>query len=62
MSKDQVIKHNGGWGIVMEVLHAGWDCYIMEDLVSHAKELALSPEDSGKPLEGLGQGALMAAV
>lgn len=27
--------------------------YIMEDLVSHAEELALFLEDCGKPLEGV---------
>lgn len=47
--------------MVTQVLHAGWGCYTMEELVSHAEELALSPEDCGKPLEGVRE-ALMLAV
>lgn len=31
------------------------ECYVMEDLVSHAEELALSLEDCGKSLEGVGR-------
>lgn len=61
MSKDCVVKHIGGWGIVTQVLHAGWGCYIMEDLVSHTKEFALSPEDCGNPLEWVRE-VLMSAV
>lgn len=46
------VEHTGTWGRVAEVLGVGGESYVTEELVSHAEELALSPQSRGEPLRG----------
>lgn len=56
------VEHTGTWGRVAEVLGVGGESYVTEELVSHAEELALSPQSRGEPLRDTGRRARRSAA